>query len=127
MINIYTNKKFLLLFFLGSLLLLNSCKKAETEVSFDENLLVGKWVTGKTIFYKYTADHNGFTWDTNDDVTEAEAQKFTWNLNKAVLTQTHIMEIGGNVPKVYTITTLNATNLVYKDDFGNVTTFTKAQ
>jgi hypothetical protein len=35
------------------------------------------------------------------------------------------MEIGGNVPKVYTITSLNSTSLVYKDDFGNVTTFTK--
>ena len=60
-----------------------------------------------------------------DDVTEAEAQKFTWNIKKSVLTQTHIMEIGGNVPKVYTITSLNSTSLVYKDDFGNITTFTK--
>ena len=109
----------------GFTLFINSCKKAETEVTFDENLLIGKWVTGKTIFYKYTSDHNGLTWDTNDDVTEAEAQKYTWNLNKAVLTQTHIMEIGGNVPKVYTITSLNATSLVYKDNFGNVSTFTK--
>ncbi|NDF60817.1 MAG: hypothetical protein EB100_07015, partial [Crocinitomicaceae bacterium] len=113
------------LLLIGFAFIINSCKKAETEVTFDENLLIGKWVTGKTIFYKYTSDHNGLTWDTSDDVTEAEAQKFTWNLNKAVLTQTHIMEVGGNVPKVYTITTLNSTNLVYKDDFGNVTTFTK--
>jgi len=113
------------IFLIGFAFIINSCKKAETEVTFDENLLIGKWVTGKTIFYKYTSDHNGLTWDTNDDVTEAEAQKYTWNLNKAVLTQTHIMEIGGNVPKVYTITSLNATSLVYKDNFGNVSTFTK--
>ena len=109
----------------GFTLFINSCKKAETEVTFDENLLIGKWVTAKTIFYKYTSDHNGLTWDTSDDVTETEAQKYTWNLNKAVLTQTHIMEIGGNIPKVYTITSLNATSLVYKDNFGNETTFTK--
>jgi hypothetical protein len=105
--------------------LFNSCKKADTEITFDENLLIGKWVTEKTVFYKYTPDHNGLTWDTSDDVTEDEAQKFTWNIKKSVLTQTHIMEIGGNVPKVYTITTLSSTNLIYKDDFGNVTTFTK--
>jgi hypothetical protein len=115
----------LLVILTGLTLFINSCKKSETEVTFDENLLIGKWVTAKTVFYKYSTDHNGLTWDTSDDVTEAEAQKFTWNLNKAVLTQTHIMEVGGNVPKVYTITTLNSTNLVYKDDFGNVTTFTK--
>jgi hypothetical protein len=106
-------------------LFINSCKKAETEVTFDEKLLIGKWLTTKTVFYKYTSDHKGSTWDTSDDVTEAEAQKYTWNLNKAILTQTHIMENGGNVPKVYTITSLNSTSLVYKDDFGNVTTFTK--
>lgn len=118
------NNKIIVLIILISMFI-NSCKKTETEISYDENLLIGKWVTEKTIFYKYNSDHNGLTWDTSDDVTENEAQKYTWNLNKAILTQTHIKEIGGNVPKVYTITSLNSTSLVYKDDFGKVTTFTK--
>lgn len=109
--------------------LFNSCKKevntnSQKILTFEE-LIIGKWVTNNTLFYKYAADSTGSTWDTSDDVTEDEAQKFTWNIKKSVLTQTHIMEIGGNVPKVYTITTLSSTNLIYKDDFGNVTTFTK--
>jgi len=108
---------------------INSCKKEDNlnspKVPTYEELIIGKWVTNNTLFYKYAADSTGSTWDTSDDVTEAEAQKFTWNIKKSVLTQTHIMEIGGNVPKVYTITSLNATSLVYKDNFGNVSTFTK--
>ena len=108
---------------------IKSCKKevnsSSQKVLTFEELIIGKWVTNNTLFYKYAADSTGSTWDTSDDVTEAEAQKFTWNIKKSVLTQTHIMEIGGNVPKVYTITSLNSTSLVYKDDFGNVTTFTK--
>jgi hypothetical protein len=124
-------KKFVKLFLLllGVAFFINSCKKevnsSTQKVLTFEELIIGKWVTNNTLFYKYAADSTGSTWDTSDDVTEAEAQKFTWNIKKSVLTQTHIMEIGGNVPKVYTITSLNSTSLVYKDDFGNVTTFTK--
>ena len=97
----------------------------EKQAFWDEKLLFGKWVSVNTLFYKYFPDHNGLVWDTRDDVTESEAQKFTWKLINASLTQIHIMEIGGNVPKVYTITNLSSTSLEYKDDFGNVTTFTR--
>ena len=89
----------------------------ETEpVSFDESLLYGKWRSG-TLFYKYLADGTGGTWDTSDDVTEEEAQAFTWTLINADLTQNHILEIGGTVPKAYTVTELTATTLKYHDDF----------
>ena len=89
----------------------------ETEpVSFDESLLYGKWRSG-TLFYKYLADGTGGTWDTSDDVTEEEAQAFTWTLINADLTQNHILEIGGTVPKAYTVTELTTTTLKYHDDF----------
>lgn len=103
-------------------LFFNSCKKEEE--SFDESLLVGRWVSG-TLHEKYFADHTGATWDTSDDVQESEAQEFTWSLDKSDLTQIHIMEIGGNVPKYYTVTELTSTTLKYKDDFGVSYTFTK--
>lgn len=92
---------------------------------YSEQLIIGKWVTNNTLFYKYAADKTGSTWDTSDDVTENEAQKFTWNINKSVLTHNHIMEMGAYVRKLYTITTLNSTNLILKDYFGRVITFTK--
>lgn len=102
--------------------LFNSCTK--DEPSFDESFLIGKWASG-TVYYRYMSDNTGLTWDTSDDVTEAEGQKFTWTLVKSELTHIHIMEVGGNVPKVYTVTTLNATTLIYKDSFGKTYTFTK--
>jgi hypothetical protein len=103
-------------------ILLNSCTDEET--SFDETLLIGKWVSG-TIFYKYANDNTGKTWDTSDDVTEAEAQSFNWTLVQSELTHIHILEVGGSVPKVYTVTELTASTLKYQDDFGKSYSFTK--
>ena len=99
-----------------------SCEVDPT--GFDESLLIGKWQSG-TLFYKYLNDGTGGTWDTFDDVTEAEAQAFTWTLVAAELTHIHILEIGGTVPKVYTVTELTATTLKYHDDFGVEWSFTK--
>jgi hypothetical protein len=94
------------------------------QESFDESLLVGKWQSG-TLYYKYLADGTGGTWDTADNVTEAEAQAFTWTLVKSELTHIHILETGGTVPKVYTVTELTSTTLKYHDEFGGNFSFTK--
>jgi hypothetical protein len=91
-----------------------SCEKEPAY--FDESLLLGKWRSG-TLFYKYHANGTGGTWDTADDVTEAEAQEFEWSLVAAELTHIHILEIGGTVPKVYTVTELTESTLKYHDDF----------
>lgn len=117
-------KKFIvcLAIFLSCSVLFNSCEVEDT--SFQESFLIGKWVSG-TVYYKYLSDNSGKTWDTSDDVTEAEAQLFTWTLVKSELTHIHIMEVGGNIPKVYTVTELTATTLRYKDDFGTSYSFTK--
>jgi hypothetical protein len=100
-----------------------SCEPVEE--SFDSTLLTGKWQSG-TLFYRYQANGTGKTWDTADNVTEAEGQNFTWTLVKSELTHIHIMQIGGSVPKVYTVTELTATSLKYHDDFGKNFSFTKA-
>lgn len=102
--------------------LFNSCE--EEEGIFQESLLIGKWASG-TVYYKYLSDYSGKTWDTSDDVTEAEAQSFTWTLVKSELTHIHILEVGGSVPKVYTVTELTANSLKYKDSFGKTFSFTK--
>ena len=102
--------------------LFNSCE--EDQTFFQESLLIGKWASG-TVYYKYLSDYTGKTWDTKDDVTEAEAQLFTWTLVKSELTHIHILEVGGSLPKIYTVTELTATSLKYKDDFGKTYSFTK--
>lgn len=99
-----------------------SCSKLGT--SFDQTLLTGKWKSG-TLNYKYLANGTGGTWDTKDNVTEAEAQAFTWTLVGDLLTQIHVLQIGGSVPKIYTITELTETSLKYHDSFGVNFTFTK--
>lgn len=104
------------------MLFLNSCE--EIEVSFDQTLIIGKWQSG-TLFERYDSDNSGATWDTADDVTEAEAQEFTWTIETDQLEQIHIIENGGVVPKVYTLITLTETTLEYTDDYGVSKTFSK--
>ncbi len=112
---------YITMFIVGSLLAV-SCETLEP--SFDEAFLIGKWQSG-TEFYKYLDDGTGGTWDTADDVTEEEAQAFTWTLVNAELTHIHILEIGGSVPKVYTVTELTSSSLKYHDDFGVEFSYTK--
>ena len=111
------------LFFCCIALLLAGCDHFPWE-KFDKSLLSGYWVSG-TVHEFYDPAGTGYTWDTADDVTEEEAQPFTWTLEKKTLTQIHQMEMGGNVPKIYTVTKLNATTLEYHDDYGKYCTFTK--
>jgi len=94
------------------------------EESLDSSLLIGKWQSG-TLFYKYLATGSGTTWDTADDVTEEEAQAFTWTLVESELTHIHVLEMGGTVPKIYTVTELTSTSLMYHDDFGKSFSFVK--
>lgn len=115
---------FYVLTVLTAVLFFASCSLEEP--TFDEGLLLGKWQQkGTQLFYTYAADYTGKTWDEAEDVTEAEAQRFTWSLDRATLTQIHIMEIGGSVPKTYTVTELNASSLTYEDSFGKSFSFTK--
>ena len=104
---------------------MSSCSP-DTDVEFDRTLLIGKWQETNTLnFEVYGKDGSGYTWDEADDVTETEAQPFTWGLNGNVLTQVHTMEMGGNVPKRYTVTKLTATELIYEDNYGKVHSFDK--
>lgn len=105
-----------------SFFLITGCQK--DDVSFEEDLLIGTWKSG-TEYYKYKIDGTGGTWDTSDDVTEEEAQPFTWTLVKSDLTHIHIMQSGDKIPKYYTVTELSSTTLKYKDDFGNSYSFSK--
>jgi hypothetical protein len=98
-----------------------SCEKPQ---AFDSSLMTGKWQQG-SLFEVYQSDGNGHTWDTTDDVSEEEAQKFRWTLNEAQLVQYHLLEMGGEVPKRYTLTELTSTTLSYHDDYGKKYSFTK--
>lgn len=95
-----------------------------SKPKFDESLLMGYWQAG-TLHEYYKEDGTGYTWDTADDVLEEEAQPYTWTFSGATLTQNHLMEMGGVVPKTYTVTTLTATTLAYHDNYGTSYVFYK--
>lgn len=107
--------------FVATAIIFSSCT---AEATFDETLLYGKWQSG-TVFEKYLKNGDGFTWDTSDDVTEEEAQPFTWTLVKDRLTQKHIISMGGITPYDYTVKILTSTTLVYEDDYGKSHSFKK--
>ena len=60
---------------------MSSCSP-NPDVEFDQSLLYGKWQENNSLLFEvYGKDGSGYTWDEADDVTEAEAQPFTWGLN----------------------------------------------
>jgi len=117
-------KKFQILCFCLVAFWMTGCDPINGGEKFDKTLLPGSWVSG-TLHEHYNATGTGYTWDTADDVSEEEAQPFTWTLEGSTLTQIHRMEMGGNIPKTYTVTKLNATTLAYHDNYGKTYTFTK--
>lgn len=103
-------------------LMVVSCAK---EIEYDESLLSsggGKWQltaeNGKDKlargeYWVYRSNGTGYTWVEEDDISEDEAQEFTWELDSDQLMQLHF---GGATPKTYTVTTLTASTMKYYDN-----------
>lgn len=87
------------------------------KVIYDASLLVGEWVRG-TEHEVYLADGTGRMWDTGDDVSDTEAQRFSWTLDSNLLTHICHLELGGVVPKRYVVTFADDENLSYNDPYG---------
>lgn len=124
--------KIILMLFLSAVVLtLGGCKK-DTPEGPDPvqlaNLLVGKWQqSGSQIYWRFDASKQGETWDESpeEDVHEGEGTKLTWNIASDVLQIKLKGEMGEEVPYDYTIVTLNTGLLVWKDGYGNSTTFAR--
>ena len=107
-----------------------SFSSCELPASFNEDFLIGKWERPSNNgleCYRYDANYNGVTWDTGEDVSEAEGQPCTWSVESATMTHIHIMEMGGKIPKTYTLLTLNDSTLSYRDEYGSSFTFIKTK
>ena len=129
-----------LFLFLGFALALgfSACHRHSHDDGFDKALLIGKWQEGSVYEHYYdtvfecvllngdTVWVNGTTWDESEDISEEEAQLFNWKLTGSTLQHEHV----GTfiiVPKVYTVKSLDAKKLVYKDDYGTTHHFTKVE
>ena len=120
-----------MLFLSAMTLAMAGCKKDPPEEPDPvqlANLLVGKWQqSGSQIYWRFDASKQGETWDESpeEDVHEGEGTKLTWNIASDVLQIKLKGEMGQEVPYDYTIVTLNAGLLVWKDGYGNSTTFAR--
>lgn len=99
-----------------------SCK--DKKKKFDRSLIIGKWSQGQ-LFEKYFDDGTAYMWDEADDVSENEAQPFTWSLEKDKLTKIRKGEMGHEVPKYYTVTELSSSSFKYKDEYGTSYAFVR--
>lgn len=88
----------------------------KSQTFYSPKALWGEWTKG-TLHELYFADSTGLQWDTSDDVSRDEAQRFSWTLDKNHLRQIFTMQLGGIVPRDYTVTFVDDESLVYKDDF----------
>lgn len=86
------------------------------RVIYSSTALVGEWLMG-TMHMEYHADGTGRTWNTADDVTREEAQRFLWSLDSNLLSLDFQMEMGGVVPKLFVVTFVDEESLAYKNVF----------
>ena len=102
-----------------------SCNSKE-KADIDANQIYGKWRDG-TVYERYDSGGTGVTWDTSDDVTEEEAQPFSWTLNGTRLIQEHqSTDVSFVVFTQYNVTKLDANNFNYEDDYGFGHNFVRA-
>ena len=86
----------------------------------DKSQIYGKWMTADgTYFEVYYSDGTGKYWDLNDDVTEDEATKFTWEFDEGSdnkFFQYHQNFSGSVVPQYCNILELTSTTFKYNND-----------
>jgi hypothetical protein len=95
----------------------------DTEI-FDENLLIGKWVSG-TKYFKFNSTLTGSTWNTNNSETESTGLKFTWSFAESDQGSLYIVESGETTVKEYIIAKMTTTTLEIIDNSGNFYSLTK--
>lgn len=84
-----------------------------------QDMLIGLWQSDDHVFYRFKADSTGCTWDTNDDLTEAEASPFEWEAYEEAVMIAHKIRLGGIVPKYYSIDVLNVFDFRFHDAYSS--------
>ena len=107
---------------------LSSCGSDSPALNVSTDQLEGLWLKkGSQEYWRYRADGTGVTWDEADDISEEESNlTFTFTINGARLTHIFTGEMGNQaVPKVYDITEITETTMLWKDDYSMTYRFTK--
>ena len=124
-------------------MVLASCQ--QTVDNFQKSDLYGTWQAVGTQEYvcflsaeKDTIDGDylyGYEWDEADETEESDMWNpssyhgngwFKWKLVEAELKELHLMDNdGAPIPKIYTVTKLTSSELVYKDNVNREHSFSK--
>ena len=107
---------------------LEQCSLIRSGDTMEPGQLVGCWqVTGTQEYWRYRSDYSGVTWDESEDISEEESNlTYTWTINGDELTHVFSGEMGNQaVPKVYTVTSISANAMEWKDIYGMTKTFNK--
>lgn len=91
-----------------------------TETNIDKSQIYGKWMTPDSMYFEvYYSDGTGKFWDLNDDVTEEEASKFTWEFDEGTdnkFFQYHENFSGSIVPQYCNILELTPSKFKYNNE-----------
>ena len=91
-----------------------------TETNIDKSQIYGKWMTPDSMYFEvYYSDGTGKYWDLNDDVTEEEASKFTWEFDEGTdnkFFQYHENFSGSIVPQYCNILELTPSKFKYNNE-----------
>lgn len=112
----------IILLFIGIMLVFASCGKEQDAKAVDRSLIPGKWVRqGTQEYWRYYSSGNGVTWDESEDISEEESNlTFTWTLDGDQLTHVFTGSSGGQaVPKVYTVTSITPSTMLWTDFYGS--------
>ena len=98
---------------------MTSCSKDDT--GSNQELIVGRWKSVSANYYEvYNSDGTGKMWDEDDDVTEDEADTFTWQLedsDNSKFTQIINFHSGSaSLPQMCNILVLTESSFSYNND-----------
>lgn len=82
-----------------------------------QTMITGLWHQDGHLFYRFNEDGTGYTWDTDDDVSEEEASPFGWEAYDKAVMLSHRMLLRGVVPRYYQIDALNAFDFRFHDAY----------
>lgn len=104
-----------------------SCEK-EKPLDVKSSQIYGQWIqTGTQKYWTYHADGTGNRVDRNEFEQDDENNgDFEWTLVGAELRHIfHGRQGNQNIPKYYTITSITANSMKWKDDYSNTLSFSK--
>ena len=111
--------------------MMSACSLFEDEnhITVDEEQLYGKWREGTSqIYWRYASTGQGVTWDESEIEEQASNLTFVWSVNGDELLHVFTGDQENQaVPKKYTITEIDNSHMLWRDDYGLTKSLTKEE